>query len=90
MINKNWKFNNKTEKNGTIIFLRRTDNNGGTKVMGHLWKLDENGTHRLVRATVDLKNNIILFHKLRRKDPHHHPYIGYAEYHLPLRKSQKN
>ncbi|MDR1268336.1 MAG: hypothetical protein LBK82_02315 [Planctomycetaceae bacterium] len=72
MINKNWKFNNKTEKNGTIIFLRRTDDNGCAKVMGHLWELDKNWTHRLIRATVDLKNNIILFHKLRRKDPHHH------------------
>jgi hypothetical protein len=90
IIDKSWKFSNKIQEKGTIIFIRRTDNNGCAKVMGHLWELDKNWTHRLFRATVDLKNHIILFHKLRRKDPHNHSYIGSAEYHLPLRKYQKN
>ncbi|MDR0335907.1 MAG: hypothetical protein LBI18_02345 [Planctomycetaceae bacterium] len=89
IIDKNWKFSNKIPQKGTIIFIRRTDNKGRVKVMGHLWQLDENWTTRLIRATVDLKNHMILFHKLRRKDPFNHAYIGYAEYLLPTRKSSK-
>ncbi|MDR0336564.1 MAG: hypothetical protein LBI18_05685 [Planctomycetaceae bacterium] len=89
IIDKNWKFSNKIPQKGTIIFIRRTDNKGRVKVMGHLWQLDENWTTRLIRATVYLKNHMILFHKLRRKDPFNHDYIGYAEYLLPTRKSSK-
>jgi hypothetical protein len=78
-----------TNKNNNIIFIRRTEDNGQVKMMGHLWQLDENWTLRLVRATVDLKKHIIPFHKLRRKEPHNHLYIGSADYHIPTRKSNK-
>jgi hypothetical protein len=87
IIDKKWKFDEKINKNGTMIFIRRTDEHGYAKVMGHLWELDESWTHKLIRATIDLKNNIITFHKLRRKEPHNHLYIGYAEYRLPIKKS---
>jgi transposase-like protein len=89
MINKNWNFSKKIPEKGTMIFIRRTDNKGRAKVMGHLWELDKNWTLRLIRATVDLENHLILFHKLRKKEPQNHCYIGTAEYHLPWRKYQK-
>ncbi|MDR2757710.1 MAG: hypothetical protein LBC20_18645, partial [Planctomycetaceae bacterium] len=80
---------NDTNKNNTIIFIRRTDDNGQVKIMGHLWQLDENWTLRLIRATVDLKNHVIHFHKLRKKEPQNHISIGSAEYHVPIRKTYK-
>jgi transposase-like protein len=89
IINKNWNFNNKITEKGTIIFIRRTDNKGRAKIMGHLWELDEKWTLRLIRATVDLKNHLIHFHKLTKKEPYNHQYIGYAQYQLPKRKYQK-
>jgi transposase-like protein len=90
IIDKKWKFDAKMCKNeGTMIFIRRTDNKGRAKIMGHLWELDENWTLRLIRATVDLKKHLITFHKLRKKEPNNHRYIGSAEYKLPLRKYQK-
>jgi hypothetical protein len=85
-IDKNWNFNNKINEKGTIMFIRRTDNKGRVKMMGHLWQLEKNWTTRLLRATVDLKNHRIHFHKLTKKQPFNHKYIGYAEYHLPIRK----
>ncbi|MDR0335738.1 MAG: hypothetical protein LBI18_01470, partial [Planctomycetaceae bacterium] len=38
--------------------------------MGHLWERDKNWTIRLIRATVDLKNHVRYFHKLRKKEPY--------------------
>jgi hypothetical protein len=35
---------------GTIIFIRRTDNNGTVNVLGHQWLVDSFWTTRLVRA----------------------------------------
>ncbi|MDR2115860.1 MAG: hypothetical protein LBP87_05710, partial [Planctomycetaceae bacterium] len=78
-----------TNKNNTIIFIKRTNDNGQVKMMGHLWQLDENWTLPLIRATVDLKNHVSHFHKLTRKEPHNHLYIASAEYHLPIRKNKK-
>lgn len=54
-----------SEKSGTIhrkrspsavriIFLRRTSEQGKVRLLGHIFLVDENWPHRLVRAEVDL------------------------------------
>jgi hypothetical protein len=42
VIDKKWAFNSKIIEAGTMIFIRRTDNDGYVKIMGHQWELDEN------------------------------------------------
>jgi hypothetical protein len=57
---------------GTIIFIRRTDNNGMVSVLGHQWLVDSFWTTRLVRAEVKINKMItIKFYQLRRRTPYH-------------------
>jgi hypothetical protein len=40
---------------GKIIFIKRTDNNGFTKVLGNNWEVDHLWTNRLVRVEIIIK-----------------------------------
>jgi hypothetical protein len=46
---------------GTIIFIKRTDNNGYANVLGNIWKVDHLWTNRLVRAEIILKKTSSIF-----------------------------
>jgi hypothetical protein len=54
---------------GTIIFIKRTDNNGFSNVLGNRWEVDNLWTNRLVRGEIILKKQIINFYGLRRYEP---------------------
>jgi hypothetical protein len=68
--------------NGTIIFIRRTDNNGNVHLLGHQWIVDSLWTNRLVRAEIKLKKNIIEFYRLRRRKPDQQPLLKTIKYNL--------
>ncbi len=74
---------------GEIIFIRRTDDKGRVSLLGHTWPVGRHWQGRLVRATVDLDEDTITFHALRRKEPDHQPLLGSHDYHFP-RKLFKN
>jgi len=42
---------------GMVIYLRRTDEFGAIRVLGHRLEVDAQWVHRLVRAEVDLEAN---------------------------------
>jgi hypothetical protein len=67
---------------GTIIFIRRTDNNGNVNILGHQWLVDSLWTNRLIRAEVIIDKNIIKFYRLRRREPDKQPLLNTAKYHL--------
>jgi hypothetical protein len=67
---------------GKIIFIRRTDNNGNVKFLGHQWMVDSLWTNRLVRAEVKLNKNIIEFYQLRRREPKQQPLLNAVKYKL--------
>ena len=71
---------------GLIIYLRRTDEQGRVKVLGHSFAVDTLWQHRLVRCEVDLDTNQIRFLRLRRRDPTNQPLIKSVPYHLPKRR----
>jgi hypothetical protein len=73
-------FNNTLKE--TIIFIRRTDNNGNVHVLGHQWLVDSLWTNRLVRAEVIINKNIIKYYRLRRREPDKQPLLNTAKYHL--------
>lgn len=71
---------------GVVIFLRRTNEGGAVKLLGHSWEIDPLWQHRLVRSEVDLDSNEITFYRLRRREPSNQPLIKTVAYQLPHRK----
>jgi len=80
---KDWTLNYATRPQGNVIFIRRTTNEEYVEVMGHHWLVPGAGTHKLVRADVDLTKNSIAFYRIRRREPNVHELIATAEYHFP-------
>jgi hypothetical protein len=82
---KRWRLNLQQPPRGTIVFLRRTDDRGHVNVLGHSFSVDPHWLHRLVRAEVDLDDNIIRFFALRRREPRDQPLLKAAPYTFPRR-----
>jgi hypothetical protein len=71
---------------GTVIFIRRSDDQGAVSVLGRRFVIDDQWPHRLVRAEVDLDASIIRFFALRRRDPGNQPLLAQHPYTLPHRR----
>ncbi len=71
---------------GLVIYLRRTDEQGRVKILGHSFAVDPLWPHRLVRCEVNLAKNQIRFYRLRRREPNDQPLIKSLPYHLPKRR----
>lgn len=82
---KRWRLDLQKHPTGTILYLRRTDNQGRVNMLGHTFTVDRNWLHRLVRAVVDLDRETICFCALRRRDPTSQPLLKEVEYSLPRR-----
>jgi hypothetical protein len=54
---------------GTVVYLRRTSDQGTIALLGHSWRVDPHWRHRLVRAEVDLRHAVIRCLALRRRSP---------------------
>jgi hypothetical protein len=74
---------------GVVIFLRRSDENGGVSLLGHHWEVSRQWCHRLVRAEVDLSQGEIRFHALRRREPSQQPLLCRVEYQVPKKRFQE-
>jgi transposase-like protein len=70
---------------GTVIFIRRTDDHGVVAILGRRFVIDDQWSHRLVRAEVNLTASVIRFFALRRRDPDHQPMLAEHPYTLPHR-----
>jgi hypothetical protein len=83
---KDWKLNLQALPEGCVIFLRRTDPKGQVSLLGHVFPVDTNWPHRLVRAEVDLTRKRIRFYALRRRDPAYQPVLNEVHYEFPKRR----
>lgn len=70
-------------RQGTIIFIRRTDAHGRASLLGRTFTVCSQWVQRLVRAEVSLDAGQITFCKLRRADPLHQPILATRPYRLP-------
>jgi transposase len=86
---KDWRLDLQARPKGRLIFLRRTDAQGGVELLGHRFEVDPLWPHRLVRAEVDLDASRIRFFALRRREPHHQPRLREVPYTLPRRRFQE-
>jgi transposase len=84
-----WKLDLQATPQGRLIYLRRTDGQGGVEVLGHRWQVSENWPHRLVRVEVDLTGERLRFYTLRRREPKSQPLVLEVPYQLPRRRFQE-
>jgi transposase len=75
-----------THPTGTLIFIRRTDDQGFASLLGHRFLVASHWPHRLVRSEVDLDLHRIRFFALRRRDPSDQPLLAEHPYRLPPRR----
>lgn len=80
---KAWTLDLHQRPRGTVIYLRRTDESGTIRVLGHRLAVDAQWVHRLVRAEVDLDAGKIRCYRLRRRAPEEQPLIQTFPYVLP-------
>jgi hypothetical protein len=71
---------------GGLISLRRTTAQGELTLLGHRFLVDATWPHRLVRAEVDLDQEVIRFYALRRREPMAQPRLRTMPYQSPHRR----
>jgi hypothetical protein len=79
----NFRFDTRRPLGGTVIYIRRTDQNGWVSCLGHRWKADRHWVHRYVRIEVKLTLGCIWIYALRRREPTTQPLLAKHLYHLP-------
>ena len=72
--------------NGTIIYLRRTNEAGRVHLLGKSFPVSNRWLHRLVRCEVDFTAEKIRFYALRRRQPHEQPLLRTITYHRVYRR----
>lgn len=83
-----WSLDLQTPLTGSVIFLRRTDDRGQARLLGHTLRVAHNWPHRLVRAQVDLDEDVLRFYALRRREPDYQPLLKTVDYHFPNKRFQ--
>jgi hypothetical protein len=72
-----WHWNDRAPLNGgTIIYIRRTNDQGKVNLLGHHFDVQSTWTHRLVRCEVNLDTHTISFFALRRLEPNVQPLLN--------------
>jgi hypothetical protein len=81
-----WRLNLQKHPCGVIIYLRRTNAEGGVELLGRSFPVRATWAGRLVRAEVDLDAERIRFYALRRREPAQQPLLATVPYQLPRRR----
>ena len=84
-----WTLDLSQSPQGTMIFLRRTTDIGNVFLLGRSFFVASQWLHRLVRCEVDLIQQLIRFHQLRRCAPQEQPLINEISYHVQKNSIQK-
>ncbi len=84
-LTEDWELDLQAVPQGSMIFLRRTNDSGHISLLGHTYLVSRNWLHRLVRADVDFDEQCIRFYTLRRRDPTDQPLINEVSYIYPRR-----
>lgn len=80
---KTWQLDLQAPLNGTVIFLRRTNERGEVSVLGHTYKTTSTWVRRLVRVEVDLTKGQLKIYALRRREPQWQPLLKTHHYQTP-------
>ena len=83
-----FKLNLKAPLKRTMIYRRRSDDNGNVHLLGKSFPVDQHWLHRLVRCDVDFTHQCIRFYALRRRDPDCQPLLCELPYPRPNKPLQ--
>ena len=72
---KGWVWDARRPLAGRVIYLRRTDDKGRVRLLGHTFDIDAKWPGRLVRAEVDFDAKETRFYALRRREPGWQPLL---------------
>jgi len=86
LIPEDWTLDLSRPLEGTVVYLRRTDDRGHVQLLGHDYFVARNWCHRLVRCDVDLTAGEIRIHQLRRRAPHVQPLLRTIAYKPPKKR----
>jgi transposase-like protein len=81
-----WQLDLQAHPQGALIYLRRSDDAGRVRLLGHTFDVSSIWPHRLVRCEVLLDEHRIDFYQLRRRAPTDQPLLNSAPYKLPQRR----
>jgi hypothetical protein len=81
-----WELDLQKKLQGTVIFLRRTNDQGVANLLGQSYPVDTTWPNRLVRAEVDLTRGQIRFYRLRRREPTLQALIKTIPYEVPKKR----
>ena len=77
-----WRFDVDTPLRGTLMYLRRLDDDGRAHLLGHAFDVAPDWAQRLVRAEVRLDAKRLVFFGLTRRHPRRHPRLKSVRYAL--------
>jgi hypothetical protein len=80
---KDWVFDVDAPLHGTIVYLRRLDDDGRAHLLGHRFEVEPDWAQKLVRAEVRLDSRRIAFFALSRRHPTKHPHLRSCPYRFP-------
>jgi len=80
---KHWQLDLQKHPQGTLIYIRRTNDHGQASLLGHQFPIDRYWIHRLVRAEVHLNTKTLNIYALRRREPTEQPILNTIPYILP-------
>jgi len=72
----------------TIIYLRRSDDQGNVQLLAQTFRPAQHWVHRLVRCEVDFTHQPIRFYALRRREPNQQPLLYELRYPRPNKPFQ--
>jgi transposase-like protein len=78
-----WRLDLQAAPRGMMIYLRRTDDRGRVRLLGHTFEVDRHWRHRLVRAEVNLDARRVSLYALRRREPSWQPLLAELDYEMP-------
>jgi hypothetical protein len=81
-----WKLDLQSPLQGTVIFLRRTNNQGTVELLGPSYHVDSTWPNCLIRAEVNLSRGEIHFYRLRRREPNIQTLAIRVPYATPKKK----
>ena len=82
---KGWSWDPRRPLAGRVIYLRRTDDEGRVRLLGHTFDIDAKWPGRLVRAEIDFGARQARFYALRRREPGWQPLLKTIAYAPPTR-----
>jgi hypothetical protein len=80
-----WSLDLQAPPRGTVIFLRRSNDDHAVRFFGRAFRVSAHWPDRLVRAEVNLTESTIRFYGLRRREPHEHQLLSTTNFTLTTR-----